>query len=120
MIVGVYRDSFPRIVLALPSRGASLQIEFVIDTGFEGDLALPPALVRQVECVAGFDQFRALADGSKIPCPVHNFELEWNGDLRETQIVTLGGNPLLGVHLLAGCRLEMEFVEGTEVIIEFP
>lgn len=51
--------------------------------------------------------------------PVYTFDLIWNCECRKMQIVILDNNPLVGVSLLDGCRLEMEFVEGAEVLIEF-
>lgn len=37
----------------------------------------------------------------------------------EREVLQLGHNPLLGALLLEGCHLDLDFVEGGEVIIEF-
>jgi clan AA aspartic protease len=120
VIVGVFRNSFPRVVLRLQGLQADIDVEFIVDTGFEGDLSLPISLVRQVDCAPWFDEDRLLADGSMLRCPAYTFEMSWNGEPRETQILRMDGHPLLGGALLDGCRMEMEFVEGAEVVIEFP
>ena len=50
MIVGEFRRPFPRLTLALPgSDGATIEIEFVIDTGFEGCLSLPARLIQRLD-----------------------------------------------------------------------
>jgi len=43
MIVGEFREGFPRITLDLRLKDGSVRaVEFVVDTGFEGDLAPMP------------------------------------------------------------------------------
>lgn len=44
MILGQVRRRFPRVVLALPGREGPFEVELIVDTAFDGDLALPPDL----------------------------------------------------------------------------
>lgn len=48
MIVGSVRENFPRVTLELPGTTGSVAVEFIVDSGFEGDLTLPVAMLRQV------------------------------------------------------------------------
>ena len=58
-------DYAARVLLALPGEDSELTAEFVIDTGFEGELALPRSLVMKLHRLSGYESRSfALADGS--------------------------------------------------------
>ena len=78
MILGVFRDNLPRVTLSLPGLTGPVPVEFILDTGFEGDLALPSSLLRQLDVRALFLSLRALGDGTVVECPVYQLEMEWN------------------------------------------
>jgi predicted aspartyl protease len=48
-MIGEFRDGHPRARLTLNGLAGQLELEFVVDTGFDGDLALPGHLARQLE-----------------------------------------------------------------------
>ena len=48
MIEGRFRDGLPRTTLALPGREGPFDIEFVVDTGFDGGLSLPENLCKNL------------------------------------------------------------------------
>ena len=48
MTSGEFRDGHPRATLTLLGDNGPLLVEFVADTGFEGDLALPGHIARQL------------------------------------------------------------------------
>ena len=41
MIPGVFRDGHPRTAITVYGDDAPQEVDFIVDTGFEGDLALP-------------------------------------------------------------------------------
>ena len=45
---GSFRDGHPRLTVLLPSQNGPLEIEFIVDTGFDGDLALPGPVARRL------------------------------------------------------------------------
>ena len=45
MMIGQWRNGFPRVMLTLPGLQGPLEVEFIVDTGFEGGLTLPEALI---------------------------------------------------------------------------
>jgi predicted aspartyl protease len=49
MILGVFRDHFARVTLSLPGSAEPFTVEFILDTGFDGDLALPSNILRQLD-----------------------------------------------------------------------
>lgn len=123
MTVGAFRNGHPRVVLALPGRNGLFEVEFIVDTGFEGDLALPADQARQLDAVPGGPSIRALADGSLVRCAVYEVStdeipMDWEPDPRLVEILVLEGNPLLGMQLLNDRHLHVEVTEGGEVAIE--
>ncbi len=117
MIFGVFRDDHPRLTLSLPSASGEEFIEFIINTGFAGDLALPLSILVRLEADAvGIDSF-ALADGSQLDCYVYAMRLDWNGQPRQVEVLALDGEPLLGTRLLRQMLLQAEMVDGGEVEI---
>ena len=120
MILGVVRDHLARVTLTLPGLMGAISVEFILDTGFDGDLTLPSSDLRQLDARPLFTSLRALGDGTLVECPVYQIEMEWNDLPRTVDILALEHNPLLGTMLLEGCRLDIDLTENGEVIIELP
>ena len=114
MLVGRYAAGHPRIDLEVGGH----RFEFIVDTGFRGDLTLPPSEA-QTRCgpVSGY-RVHALADGNLRTVAVHLAVLDWAGGRRECVVLALGEQPLLGTGLLEGNHLHVEAEEGGEVLIE--
>jgi clan AA aspartic protease len=89
-----------------------LSIDFVVDTGFTGFLTLPPQAVSALQLPYLEEASANLADDSQIPVSVHVATIVWNGEVREVRVVATGKRPLLGVGLLEGCELRVQFVAG--------
>lgn len=119
MIHGHVRDDFPFVMLTLPGRdGSALTVEFTVDTGFNGELALPGAVIGQLDASFSFEQDVLMADGSRRPRPHYELTLDWDGESRLTEVMALEGNPLLGGVLLRGFLFQAEMTDGGEVLIE--
>ena len=118
MIVGSYRDGHPRIALNLPGAAGMMSVEFIVDTGFDGDLCVPETVARQLDAVSAGRANFLLADGSWTDCPRLELPLDWNEDQRIIEVLVLEGNPLFGTHLLEGNQFQAEATEGGEVLIE--
>jgi clan AA aspartic protease len=120
MILGVFRDHLPRVTLTQPGRSGSIAVEFILDTGFEGDLSLPSNILRQLDTHLLFLSLRAMGDGSLRECPGYHLAWQWNDEPRTVEILALEHNPLLGTMLLESCHLDVDMAEGGEVVIELP
>lgn len=118
MIVGIFRDRFPRVSLPLPFVDGVRDVEFVLDTGFDGYLTLPSRIIQVLEAVPFSPQTHLLADGSEMQSYVYRLVIEWEGELREVEALVLETNPLLGTLCVADCHLDIEATEGGEVLIE--
>ncbi len=118
MTLGNFRDDHPRVCIALPGKSSRVEVEFIVDTGFAGDLALPARLVNQLEGILIALQERRLASGQLLVCPAYQIMLDWDGQARPTEILVMEGDPLLGTTLLKDTLLQVEMTEGGEVSVE--
>jgi len=120
VIIGRFHDRFPRLSLMLPGLDGPVEVEFIIDTGFDGALTLPSQIVRQLDAQPFSPQTHLLADGSERSSLVYRLTLAWNGEPREVEALVLENRPLIGTLFLDGCHLDIEMFEGGEVVIELP
>ena len=101
------------------SDGALQSFEAVLDTGFNGDLALP---YRAIEHLGLIDRDReedwTLATGDEGPMPEFDGVVSWHGQSREVVVLETRGEPLLGTSLLSGSRISIDMRSGGEVQIE--
>lgn len=119
MTHGSFRDGFPRLILHLPqSNGRERSIEFILDSGFEGDLALPSSLLVGLEAVYVGEHPFALADLTYRTRPIYQIILDWHDEERVTEVISIKGNPLLGIGLLRDNLVQIEITEGGEVSVE--
>lgn len=86
----------------------SVKGHLTLSAQLAGSLALPGL---------GFEEL-VLADGSTEVGSVHRATVEWHGRSRTIPALAVGGDPLIGMALLAGSRFEMDTVPGGEVLIE--
>lgn len=119
MIVGSASGPFAwlPIVIASPA-GDMTPVEFAIDTGFTGYLALPASQVAALGLRYLHSMNVLLADGSEATLPVHEATIVWDGVDYVVRIYATGHRPLLGTALLAGHRLVAEFTEGGTVTVD--
>ena len=91
--------------------------EFVIDSGFTGQLSLAPADVATLGLTYEYPTFAQLADGTSIVVAVHVATILWIGTPRRVRVLATGERPLLGTALLADCDLFVQFREGGMVTV---
>lgn len=118
MLYGHVRDHLPRVLLPLPGISGPFSVEFCLDTGFEGELALPSALAVALRLEGVEPRTIAMADGTVRTAFVGYITLEWIEELRPTEVLVLEGNPLQGMLLLEGSHVHVEDADGGEVVIE--
>ena len=119
MLLGHVRDYAAYILLTLPGDDCELTAEAVIDTGFEGEFALPRSLVAKLERVSGYEtRSFALADGSVRELLICYIEIEWNKEPRTVEVLVTEGRPLLGMVLMDGFYIGIDARSGGEAMIE--
>jgi clan AA aspartic protease len=105
------------VTFLLPN-GSRFPIEFVVDTGFTGDLCIPPEAVALMELPFLYDLPARLADHSQLSLPMHQALVLWHGEERVVHVLATGKRPLLGTAMLENCELVVQFAEGGLVTID--
>lgn len=119
MIFGHVRDNFPYIILTLPGVSGPITVEFILDTGFDGELTVPQRILRELEVTRRSSSPVWLAGGIQRNAPQYEMVFEWNEEERVTEVLELEGHPLLGNLLLKDGQLHIDMTDGGEVLVEF-
>jgi clan AA aspartic protease len=90
----------------------------MLDTGFNGYLTLPTALIAALGLPLVGNRQATLADGSVVALDVYRAEVVWDGEIREVLVLAAEGGVLVGTALLYGSRVTVEFLDGGPVLIE--
>ncbi len=93
-------------------------MEFVLDSGFDGDLIIPADLVTGLDTSYLGEHPFALADQSYRTCAVHEIYIDWEGEERRPEVAIMDGNPLVGIGVLLENLIHMELTQGGEVLVE--
>jgi clan AA aspartic protease len=90
----------------------------LIDTGFSGFLSLPSAIITTLDLPWSASDIVTLGDGSETLFDLYTAIVIWDGQYREIYIAESETEPLLGMALLYGYRLQVDTIEGGSVKIE--
>jgi clan AA aspartic protease len=97
--------------------GQQVDIDAVIDSGFDSWLALPPALIARLG-LAWLKRERALlANGTTLSLDVYEGIVIWDGQPRPVFAYAAGTTPLIGMSLLEGFELTMQIRPQGDVAI---
>jgi len=111
-------DEFGRALLNLRIRSAdineSVEVTAWVDTAFNGELVVPRAMVESVGLEQSAGIRARLADGNEVTLESYACVLDWFGDKRAVEVIANDGQmPLLGIGLLIGHRLTVDYTELT-------
>jgi clan AA aspartic protease len=93
-------------------------IDAVIDTGFTGFLTLPSSVLADLNLRAYRREEGILGDGSTCIFDVYRGLVIWDGELRRIDINESDTEPLVGMSLLYGYRMQLDAIEGGTVTIQ--
>lgn len=106
-------DESGRALIQVPIAAASatlLQSFLVwIDTGCTGELVLPRAMIETLQLPSHGAVQVMLADGTKHLSETFVCDIEWFGERRTVEVVANDSFPLLGVGLLLGRTLTVNY-----------
>ncbi|MBD2295148.1 clan AA aspartic protease [Anabaena sphaerica FACHB-251] len=105
------------VVFRLPSQ-PDFNLNFVIDTGFNDHLTLPPQAVSAMNLPLYSSTEARLADGTQALLSIHLATIVWDGIERLVPVLAAGYKPLLGTSLMAGYHLEIDFQDNGLVSLE--
>jgi clan AA aspartic protease len=116
-VVNLRREATLPLVVG-NSNGQRQLIDTVIDTGFSGFLSLPSAIITTLDLPWSASDIATLGDGSETLFDLYTATVIWDGQYREIYIAESETEPLLGMALLYGYRLQVDTIEGGIVKIE--
>jgi len=119
MITGVVTvDRMAVIPLTvLRVEGQSQKLEAIIDTGFDGSLTLPPALIASLGLRWRQRGRALLADGSESVFDIYEATVLWDSQPRRVLVDAADMVPLVGMALLYGYELTIQTIDGGPVMI---
>ena len=115
-------DEFGRALVPIRLRAATtskpIELQVWIDTGFTGELVLPQRRIEQLGLSESALVSAGLGDGTERVLHAYSCMVEWFGSQRQIEVIASQGTyPLLGVGLLVGHRLKIDY-EALELTIE--
>jgi clan AA aspartic protease len=119
MIPGVVNGNLEATIrlMVRGSGGQELEIEAVIDTGFNGFLTLSPTLVGQLGLLHIGQSRALLANGQEELLDLYEVTLQWDGQWRTVETDAADTDALVGMSLLYRYSVYVEAVEGGQVVI---
>lgn len=105
------------VIFNLPGQ-PDFSLDFVIDTGFNDYLTLPPQAVSVMNLPLDSSIRARLADGSQVLLPIHLATIVWDNEEKIVPILASGNKPLLGTAMMKGYHLEIDFEDNGLVSLE--
>ena len=98
------------VCLKKSAESDEVSIEVWVDTGFTGDLVLPQSIIDRLGLEKSGSVDAILADGSQKELSMFSCLIEWFGKTSSLEIIANDGDyPLLGVGLLLGLELRVDY-----------
>lgn len=120
MMFGKVNDNCEAIIKVAVGRIGSpkIAIDAVIDTGFTSFLSLPLSIITELDLTWHYRDVGTLGDGSEVVFELYKGAVIWDGQNKIVDVVASDAEPLVGMGLLYGFKLQVEAVEGGCVTIE--
>ena len=107
------------IKVAVGSIGSpKITVDAVIDTGFTGFLSLPFSIITDLGLPWHFRDIGTLGDGSEVVFEMYKAVVIWDGQNQIVDVAASDSDPLVGMSLIQGFKLQIEAVENGLVTIE--
>lgn len=104
-------------LVVLGPDGQEQEIEAVVDSGFTGQITLPPGLIVKLGLPLIGQSRAVLGDGSVVDYDVFEVNVVWDGRARLVNVDSADTEPLLGMGLLLGHEVTMQVIPGGTVSI---
>jgi clan AA aspartic protease len=118
MMQGYVNTAYEAVISIVISHNGKLKsVNAVIDTGFTGFLSLPSSIIAELDLPWNYSDFATLGDGSKTLFDIHQASVIWDGQFRDIEINSADTDPLLGMQMLRGYRLQVDTTQGGLVTI---
>jgi clan AA aspartic protease len=120
MINGIVDQNYEatiRLIVTNASEQRQL-INAVIDTGFTGFLTLPLTVIDSLNLNLYSREEGVLGDGSTCIFDVYSGLVIWDGEYRYIDVNASETDPLVGMSLLYGYRIQLDAIKGSTVTIQ--
>ena len=120
MMFGSVNNNCEAIIKVAVGRIGSpkITIDAVIDTGFTSFLSLPLSVILNLDLPWHYRDVGILGDGSEVIFEIYKASVIWDGQNQIIDVAASEADPLVGMSLLYGFKLQIEAVEGGTVTIE--
>ncbi len=120
MMQGFVNQSCEAIIRVVVGQANSPKqmVEAVIDTGFTGFLSLPLSIINALGLPWHFRDLGTLGDGSEVIFDMYKATVIWDDQTQVIDVAASEAEPLVGMSLLSGFKVQIEVVEGGTVTIE--
>jgi clan AA aspartic protease len=99
------------VSLRIIGPASEIQLETVVDTGFNDFLTLPPNVIDDLDLSFAAPMLATLADGSVVETSSYRATVLWDGEYRDVFVLAFEGGALIGMSLLYGFDLHVECVD---------
>jgi clan AA aspartic protease len=97
--------------------GLRNEVTAIIDTGYNGALTLPHAIVLTLALMPSAPRMVTLGDASQRVLDFYTASIHWEGRVQRIRVLCVEGSPLVGMMLLQGYKLEADFTPGGAVAL---
>jgi len=113
MICGIVNSSLEAVVsVTVPApHQQPTTFDAVVDTGFNGFLALPPQAIVGLQFQPAGYANATLGDGSRARMSIYDGYVLWDDQRRRVPVLESVGGPLIGMALLRDCELHVHVVQ---------
>ena len=120
MMLGVVNHNCEAIIkVAVGSIGSpKITVDAVIDTGFTSFLSLPLSIITDLGLLWHYRDVGTLGDGSEVVFEIYKAAVIWDGQNQIVDVAASDTDPLVGMSLMYGFKLQIEAIEGGAVTIE--
>lgn len=100
----------PRLKVKVAGLKGTIDLEAIVDTGFNGDLCIPTTLAVQIGLILEYVHDVELADGSRKRVPVYSCNIELNDLKRRAEVIlTDGTDALIGANMLKSSTMTINY-----------
>jgi clan AA aspartic protease len=100
----------PRLKVKVAGLKGTIDMEAIVDTGFNGDLCMPTTLAVQIGLILEYVHDVELADGSRKRVPVYSCNIELNDLKRRAEVIlTDGTDALIGANMLKSSTMTINY-----------
>jgi clan AA aspartic protease len=110
-VVNLRREAMLPLVVGNSNKQNQL-VDAVIDTGFNGFLTLPAHIITTLGLPWSGSDIVTLGDGSETLFDLYAATVIWDGAYRDVDVAESETEPLIGMSMLYGYRLQVDTVEG--------